>query len=191
MTRRFIAAIVLFIAYTGALAPAAEAQDAPPAVGERPTSESRPAQRRLGRNCRGDLAKLCPDVAAGDGARVQCLAGHRADLSKACRTAVHRAVRVAEVRNACQVDVQQSCAEIKPGAGRVRACLLAKADNLSPACRERIASGKGNLATAEAASLADEAVREEQLHLEPLPADIAWPETPLPDGTAEGANHAQ
>ena len=93
----------------------------------------------FGKACQADLAKLCADVAKGDGRREECLKKHEGKLSEGCRAVLeHRKAKRQAFGQACQADLDKHCANIGPGRKRALACLRQFDDQLSPACKHHL-----------------------------------------------------
>lgn len=86
--------------------------------------------------CADDVQKFCKDVAAGGGARYQCLKRHEKDLSEACKKHVaDMGQKVRGVRAACWDDIERVCGEVQPGRGRIYQCLREHESELSEPCK--------------------------------------------------------
>lgn len=101
--------------------------------------------------CKGDVQRFCPQVQPGGGRIVQCLRGHEAELSAACKDALAGMGRGQGMRGRapwfepCEADVGKLCQGVQPGGGRIHACLAGHRGELSEACRTALdqAPGRG------------------------------------------------
>lgn len=82
--------------------------------------------------CRADYRKLCPGIQPGGGRVAECLKGHEAELTPACKAAVDQL-------GTCGQEVQRICGGVS-GAGAVRDCMKAHADEFSASCRTAAAA---------------------------------------------------
>jgi hypothetical protein len=81
------------------------------------------------RACQADFEKFCKGKVQGPKEAMACMAGHRSELSDACKA------QQAERRKACAADVEKFCSDKKGKPGEVMACLAAHSRELSPGCR--------------------------------------------------------
>jgi hypothetical protein len=96
--------------------------------------------RAQGGPCASDVAKFCPNVAPGEGARMSCLRAHEADLSPACRQHMAAMQGAKEkIQEACHADAQRLCKGVEPGGGRMMGCLESHEAELSDACKRVVA----------------------------------------------------
>ena len=77
--------------------------------------------------CRADYGKLCAGIQPGGGRVAECLQGHAAELTPACKAAMD------QLGN-CGQEVKRICGDAS-GTGAVRACMKAHADEFSAHCR--------------------------------------------------------
>ena len=85
--------------------------------------------------CAADYQKFCAGVQPGEGRIARCMAGHKAELSPACQSAIKAGVeRVDRFVKACKPDAEKYCKSIPVGDGRILSCLKGRESDLNPAC---------------------------------------------------------
>jgi hypothetical protein len=89
------------------------------------------------------VEKFCKGVKPGQGAIMQCLKQHEAELSAECKAKGAEIKKdVSGIAEACRSDAQTLCKGVEPGGGRIAKCLKENDAKLSPACKEKLAEGK-------------------------------------------------
>src|SRR5690349_6566634 len=90
--------------------------------------------------CASDAQRLCATVPAGLDEVMQCLRGHRTELSEACKQRIETVQTPRSQRHqACQPDIRKLCKDVKVGADRFLECLKDHEAQLSPACKGELA----------------------------------------------------
>jgi hypothetical protein len=86
--------------------------------------------------CKKDIETHCAMVAKGS-ALVECLSGHEADLTPACKDKFNdMKARNRHTAKACRDDVEKFCSDQKPGGGALIKCLVQNKAKVSKACQE-------------------------------------------------------
>ncbi len=95
--------------------------------------------RSLAGACEGDVARLCKDVAPGEGRVAACLKARESELSQGCQGAFNtwRLGRM-ELTAACAGDVGKFCRDVPEGGGRIWTCLKGKLPELTSDCRAAV-----------------------------------------------------
>lgn len=153
--------------------------------------------------CQADADRLCtePVDASGDKQVVRCLVQNKTQLEPVCVDALKRARRVQAFRRHCRSEVKKLCPGVEPGEGRIVACLKENAAQVSKRCKDRWARREAKKGPGDVASVADEAITEEQAgtppieaELEPLPEETPVPppggddaDQPVGEGLAQGS----
>ena len=101
--------------------------------------------------CATDAAKLCPGVAPGKGAVMQCLRGKADQVSAECRKQFEakkqqkveeKRVQRDAGRQACSADIAKFCSQVPIGQGAHFKCLKDNLAQLSAACRTHVETAK-------------------------------------------------
>ncbi|MDX2166098.1 MAG: cysteine rich repeat-containing protein [Deltaproteobacteria bacterium] len=91
--------------------------------------------------CKGDIARLCPNVQKGGGRILQCLRQNASQLSDGCRDTLRQAAGemreggAMEWMRACRDDIPTLCQGVEPGDGRIVACLRQNSGRVSAGCK--------------------------------------------------------
>ncbi len=93
--------------------------------------------------CKGDVAKLCPDVQPGEGRMLECLKTHKAELSPQCAGYMKQVQQqMKQLSAACEPDVEKFCWDTPIGKGGIASCLKQHTADLSTDCRGAINKAK-------------------------------------------------
>ncbi len=93
--------------------------------------------------CQQDIAALCPDVAAGDGARIRCLRDNMPKLSPQCAESLKVArTRARSALQACEADRSKLCGSAGSKPAEQLKCLRERTADLSVECRQFISDVK-------------------------------------------------
>ncbi len=84
--------------------------------------------------CRAEVDKFCQGVQPGEGRLINCLKGHDAELSDACRAYINQISQF----QACLDDSLRLCPGIEPGGGRSAKCLRTHITDLSTECKREL-----------------------------------------------------
>jgi Golgi apparatus protein 1 len=99
--------------------------------------------------CQQDAEKFCKDVQPGEGRIMECMKGHKDELSQGCKDMFAR--KMSEYKGkpkdgsgawACQEDAKKFCKDVQPGEGRLIKCLDEHKGDLSQACTQMFAQKK-------------------------------------------------
>lgn len=152
------------------------------------------ARAALLRLCEADAERLCAESAGsgGDKLVVACLVQYKDQLEPGCVSALKRARRVQAFRRHCGSEVKKLCPGVEPGEGRVVACLKENEAQVSQPCKDRWARRRARKSGEEVASVADEAITEEQAGAESVEEELAPlpEETPVAPATGEATDGA-
>ena len=94
--------------------------------------------------CADDAAKLCKEIAPGEGRVAKCMKEHEQELSPACKANISKfKENVREFAEACKEDIQKSCQGMKPGGGWILRCLKEHEATLTAACKQAMSRPAG------------------------------------------------
>jgi len=89
--------------------------------------------------CMDELERFCKGVKSGEGRLIECLEGHKSELSPVCSGKVDQfRSRVEESKKICAADIGKFCPDVQLGQGRLLRCLKDKLTDLSPPCRGQL-----------------------------------------------------
>jgi len=89
--------------------------------------------------CMDELEKFCKGVKSGEGRLIECLEGHKNELSPVCSGKVDQfRSRVEDSKKICAADIGKFCPDVQLGQGRLLRCLKEKLTDLSPPCRGQL-----------------------------------------------------
>jgi hypothetical protein len=97
--------------------------------------QPKPTSAKQGSDCSADVERFCKGLTGRPAAILQCLKGHEAELSEACRASLAKtspAVESAVVP--CADDFKRFCADVAPQAGARNKCLLDHKSEVSRPC---------------------------------------------------------
>ena len=98
--------------------------------------QPKPAGAKPAAACSADIEHFCKDLTGRPAAMLQCLGGHKDDLSEACRTSLAKASpAVQSAAVPCADDFKRLCHDVAPQAGARNKCLIEHKSEVSAPCR--------------------------------------------------------
>lgn len=89
--------------------------------------------------CMDEIEAYCKNVKPGGGKIIECLNGHRKELTPTCLAKVDKALaQFDEAKKICSEDIKTLCGDVTAGEGRILACMKAKKEQLSPPCSKQL-----------------------------------------------------
>jgi hypothetical protein len=87
------------------------------------------------RECAPDVQKFCKGTPPGGGRLMQCLQGHKDQLSAGCKTAMGVTSGPPSAQEACRSDAMKFCASARGDQAKMKSCLASHAAELSDGCK--------------------------------------------------------
>jgi hypothetical protein len=87
------------------------------------------------RDCAPDVERFCKGTPPGGGRLMQCLQGHKDDLSGGCKKAMGLGGGAPSAQEACRSDAMKFCASARGDQAKMKSCLASHASELSDGCK--------------------------------------------------------